>query len=289
MEPTQRNLYCFIDGLRRNGLKASEIHRMIVRAFGEDKISERRVREVVQEFRDGVRESYDRCLGSGRQVSDKRTDLVDYVRAEIEMDQHISIRRLAAIHDTSYGVMYRIVTEDLECMSFNSRYVPHKLTTANKDRRVTCCTDAMDIFNRRNITQRLIHTDEKWVYCLPMGNSKTRMAWVAPGGDIPMIPRRSSMQEKFMIMVACNFEGLSYFKVVNGTVNAEIYTEFLQEMFTSFGTYELRQAGKAILPENAVLFHDNARPHIAQTTRIYIEQITALCYVNHRILQIRTF
>lgn len=272
MEPTKRDLYFFIEGLRRNDYKSTQIHRMICVAFGDGVISERRVQEIAKEFSTGERTHFDRIAGSGRPVSDKRTGLIETVRTNIEQDSRISIRRLAFIHDTSYSMMYDIVSVDLECLSVHSRFVPHKLSEENKANRVSCSKEILKALNTRNIMRRLVHTDEKWIYCIPMGNSATRKCWLIPGGDIPEIARRSTMQKKFMIMVGCNFEGLFYCKVLNrqDTIDSDEYVTFLREMFTSFSTFELRQSGEAILPENMILYHDNARPHVSRTTKDFL-------------------
>ena len=69
-----------------------------------------------------------------------------------------------------------------------------------------------------------------------------------------------------------NFDGLSYYKILDQgiTVNSTIYCEFLTEAFTNFNTYENIQARNAIPVENAILFHDNARPHVSHQTTDFL-------------------
>ena len=272
METTTRDINVFIEGLRRNNFNATQIHGMIVVAFGENIISKRRVQEIVKEFSCGVRQTFDRIDGSGRSISDKRKDLQNAVRIDLQQDPHTSIRRLAAVHDTSYCMMYQIVTEDLQCMSVSNRFVPHKLSDVNKLNRVECCKEILKTMNSRNALKRLIHTDEKWIFCSPMGNPKTRTSWVLPGGDIPTVAKRSTVQAKFMILVACNFDGLFYSKTLNKgtTVDSNEYVAFLKEAFNSFSAYDLQQQRRALIPENCIIQQDNARPHVAANTKNFL-------------------
>ena len=57
-------------------------------------------------------------------------------------------------------------------------------------------------------------------------------------------PRRTPMDMKFMVIVAINFEGLSFYRVLepNETVDSECYMNFLNNAFASFSTCKLRQA-----------------------------------------------
>lgn len=267
MEVTKRDIYVIIETLRRNNSTASEIYRKVVTAWG-DVISERRVREIVQEFSEERRTSFERHRGSGRKVTDKRLGLIEEVQLAIEEDPHLSCRHLALLFDASKSMIYEILSNDLEMMSVNDRIVPYTLSQVNKENRVKCCKEILDALQTRNIKQRLVHTDEKFFYCRPMGSKSTRTSWIGPYGDYPTVARRTTMEKKMLVLVAVNFAGLYHFKVLEfgETVNSDVYMAFLNETFTEFSTYELRASRKAVLWENAVLYHDNARPHVSRAT-----------------------
>ena len=60
--------------------------------------------------------------------------------------------------------------------------------------------------------------------------------------------------------MASNFHGDAYFELVDeGTVTAERYKLFLTNMLTYYGSLQ-----RPIPPENLLLMHDNARPHVAR-------------------------
>lgn len=272
MEPTKHDINVFIHGLTMNNLTAAQIYRYIQTAWG-NIISERRVREIAQEFANGDRTSYERTRGSGRQKTQKRLDLIDQVDEAITEDPHLSSRTLARMFDSSPSMIYRILTEELEVLPVCDRYVPHNLTDVHKENRVLCCREILRAFRTRNIRHRLIHVDEKWIYLRPLGSPSSRIAWVGPYGDLPTIGKRLTTEKKFLILVALNFDGLSYCKVLeNGeTIDSVQYIAFLREVYDSFNTYELQQNGRHISWENSLLYHDNARPHVSHMTTAFLD------------------
>lgn len=271
MELTKRDIYVLIETHRRSGISASETYRIICSAWGDDVISERRVQEIAKEFSSGSRVTFERKSSSRK--SEERQNLVAVIEQEISIDPRLSCRKLAAKYNICHQKVYRIITEDLQLKSVQNRLVPYNLTDAIREKRINCCREFLQIATTRNIKRRLIHSDEKWFYCSPIGSPSTNRAWITPGGDVPTCPRRTPMDKKFMVMVAINFEGLSFYRVLepNETVDSDCYMKFLNDAFASFSTYELRQARTAVLWENSVIQHDNARPHVSSATKRFIE------------------
>lgn len=173
---------------------------------------------------------------------------------------------LAVHFNTNRDLVYRILTGDLGLKSVRCKWVPHELSQVNKDNRVQCCTDMIVTLERRNMKRKLIITDEKWFYSRPIGNSKTNRAWVGRAGDVPQIARRTISDRKLLAMVAVTFEGHSFVKVVNGTVDSDVYIQFIRQVLHHF------QVNHNIQPENAFLQHDNARPHVSHRTNAYLNE-----------------
>ena len=270
MDLTKKDIHVLIESCRRNHMSPSETHDFISTAWG-DVLSLRRVQEIQKEFSEGARTAFDRKKSPSRK-SQERLHLIPIIGEEVWNDPHISCRKLSIIHEVSHQMIFKILTEDLLLKSVSDRFVPHTLSQENKDQRVHCAREFIRASRTRNIKQRMVHTDEKWFYSRPIGCPSTRTSWVTPGGDVPTTARRKFMEKKFMVMVALNFDGLSFFKILeNGeTVDSAKYTSFLDEAFNTFSTYELRQAQKAIFFENCVLQHDNARPHVSHTTQTHL-------------------
>ena len=109
--------------------------------------------------------------------------------------------------------------------------------------RVTLCRDILETLNKRSTFTNMVVIDEKQFYDRPIGNHLTRRKWIKPSGDIPQIPKRSSMDKKHMALVALSFTGLCHAKVLDRgeTVDSNVYVNFLNEMLEKFDTFDLRE------------------------------------------------
>ena len=104
--------------------------------------------------------------------------------------------------------------------------------------------------------------DEKWLYKEPSPCRQNVRAWVGPHGDRPEVPRRIIADDKFHIIVACNFRGEHYFEILprGQNINAERYIQFLTHL------QEVRRRG------HMTIMHDNARPHKAIMTEEFLRE-----------------
>lgn len=254
--------------------KASEIHSIIETAWGEGKISLRRVQEICKEFNDGARTTFSRNEGSGRKKSEKRIVCKEDVMADIQENSRVTVRELAMKYDVPKTTMHDIIRKDLQLKSKLDKWVPHDLSDQHKRQRIECCEEIVNFINAtRNVKRYLLVTDEKWFYEKPMYNFLTRRSWVTPDGDSLKRGRRTISGNKMMVMMALNYDGLSHFKILdkNQTVDSNVYIQFLAETMSQFDSYELRQERRAVSFENVFLQHDNARPHISQATNTYLK------------------
>lgn len=273
MEINSRDINLIVETLRRNNFKGTKIHEIITTAWGDKRISVRRVQQVMTEFGEG-RIQFDRIDGSGRPKSQKRIDLTQMVADEVTVNRRITCYELADKLDTNHRMIYDILTEDLHMRSIQDKWVPHNLSEANKEARVSCCTELIEKFTRRNIHRNLVVADEKWFFCRPVGCPQTRRSWCSADGDVDrdQIPKRLTVDRKFMAIVAVNFDGLSFSTVLerNQSVDSELYTNFLIDTVNSFTNHDLRNERREVSWENMVLMHDNARPHVSRHTQNFL-------------------
>lgn len=273
MELRTCDLNLIIETLRRNEFSGSKIHEIITRAWG-DRISVRRVQQIMNEYKEQHRTNFDRIDGSGRPKSDKRVELIPLVSEELRVNARLTCYELAEMFETNHNLIHKIITEDLDLISVQDKWVPHKLSPANKEARVACCNEIIQSFTRRNIHRYLLVTDEKWFYCRPIGCPQTRRSWISvdEAGDRGEIAKRKTVDQKFMAIVAVNLDGLSFFTVLqrNQSVNSELYTRFLDEAVDSFSTHNLQSQRRAITWENMILMHDNAKPHTSHHTTDFL-------------------
>ena len=161
MQPSTADINCIVETLRRNDFKASEIHRIIVNAWGEEIINDKGIRTITKEFRDGQGTQFSRVEGSGRKRNVERTELVAQVLENVKEDNRITVRELSLKYDVTKDTMWRILKEDLDLKSKSLRWVPHELTAAQKGARVQCCEEMSPAHIARNALCYTVVTEEK--------------------------------------------------------------------------------------------------------------------------------
>ena len=125
---------CIVETLQRNDYKASEIHRIIVNAWGEEIISDKRIRTIItKEFRDGQRTQFSRVEGSDRKRIEERTQSLLHKSWKMlnKKTELQTVRELSLKYDVTKDTMWRILKEDLNLKRKSLRWVLHELA---------CCT-----------------------------------------------------------------------------------------------------------------------------------------------------
>ena len=115
-----------------------------------------------------------------------------------------------------------------------------------------------DNFIERNANHKTIIIDEKLVYLVDVAPKENIRAWVDSAGDRPMVSKRTFSSKKVSVIVASNFNNSLYYVEIlhdGGTVNAEKYLKFLQNMIEQFR--------RELPPWVMTIQHDNARPYAA--------------------------
>lgn len=273
MECSKDKLYFLIESCRRNDMNASEVHHFISAAWPNECPSLVHTRRIMREFRDGTRETFSRQEGCGRKKSEARIENVNTVRRLIEEDGRFTIDNIADILQISHAMVQRIMHEDLEVIWYRNKWVPHVLTDFNKAVRVDRCNELIATMQSRLCKSNMVSVDEKWFYCRKLKPSNRIGTWLteegAAGGDSPaQTARRSTMESKFMAVIAVSQRGHHYFEILNRneSMNAERYVEFLTNMIQFFSTIP-----NPIMAENMRLMHDNARPHVARYTTALLD------------------
>ena len=103
MECTKEKQYFLIETLRRNGMKGTQIHSIIERAWPGDGLSLRRVQEVLKDYEDGERTTFTRTSGSGRPKSMERTE------GRIAVENAFHHQRMKAALETMKKDLHSIV------------------------------------------------------------------------------------------------------------------------------------------------------------------------------------
>lgn len=268
MECTKNEIYFLVETLRRNSMKAVDVYNIIRIAWPEKCLSVVQIRRLMRQFGTGDRETFYRQNGSGRRKSERRLRNIDNVQRCVEQNGNMTVNDMADNLDISHTMVQRILEEDLDVMWYHTKWVPHTLSEANKAVRVDRCNELIDSLQTRSSRLNLVTVDEKFFYCRKIKPANRIGTWlteraVASGYGPCQTPLRSTMEKKFMVIVAVSQIGRHYFEMLEQkeTITAKRYINFLQNMINFF-----QKGNQKILSENMVLMHDNARPHIARDT-----------------------
>jgi len=257
-----------IESLRRCDMTGVDIHNILSKSWPEEAGTVRQIQKIMQGFSSNHRNSFERAKGQGRQMSETRKNNVATVREAVEIDNRLSERRLSRMLNIEKTMVHRILNEDLELIWMKTKWVPHKLNERNYQHRIECCENMLQAFKSRIVKRNLVIVDEKYFYSRYLLPRNDIGSWIGAHGDVERLqtPRRRSVEKKWLVFVAVTLNGVHYFEICEGNVNAEKYIQYLKNMGQYFAT------NAHIQMENMALVQDNARPHVAATTLEFIAE-----------------
>ena len=140
------------------------------------------------------------------------------------------------------------------------KWVPHELTEANKQARVTACQSLLGRCRRFHWLESVITMDEKWVL---YSNVKRRRSWCSKGQQPKPSPKGPLVQKKVMISVwwDCRGGGVIMLDLLpcNTTINKDVYCEQIDRL-------KIALAEKHSNLKKIIYHHDNAPAHRAKKT-----------------------
>ncbi|PNF29274.1 hypothetical protein B7P43_G08953 [Cryptotermes secundus] len=183
--------YC-IKFCQKLGDTQVETIRKIQQAFGDDAMSNSRIKEWYNRFKDG-RTSVDSEPRSGRPSTSRNENVIEQVRTLVMEDRRITVRELANEIGVSIGSVHSILTEDLCMRRVSVKFVPKLLTMEQKQRRLKIAQDMLDNANSNpNFLNTMITGDELWVYGPDMAPCDF---WLFPKLKIPLKGTRFESRE----------------------------------------------------------------------------------------------
>ncbi|GFS56874.1 histone-lysine N-methyltransferase SETMAR [Nephila pilipes] len=102
----------------------------------------------------------------------------------------------------SVGSVFTIMTEDLKKKKLCARFVPHTLTTEQKEHQIASSEDLIAAADEDpNFLKTIVTGDESW--CLEYDPETKRQSseWTSPGKSRPMKVRASKSKTKTMLLV----------------------------------------------------------------------------------------
>ncbi|GFT96320.1 histone-lysine N-methyltransferase SETMAR [Nephila pilipes] len=133
----------------------------------------------------------------------------------------------------SVGSVFTIMTEDLKKKKLCARFVPHTLTTEQKERRIASSEDLIAAADEDpNFLKTIVTGDESW--CLEYDPETKRQSseWTSPGKGRPMKVRASKSKTKTMLLVFFDSRGIIHHEFLRqgSTVTGAFYKDVLHRL-----------------------------------------------------------
>ncbi len=249
---------------------AAETHQMLLQAYGEEAVSKKCVYEWFKRFRDG-KETVEDEPRSGRPSTSRTSDMIEEVREMLARDRRLTLRLMAEELGIGKETVRTIVREDLGKRKICSRFVPHRLTAEQKEKRMECANDFISMCRgNRSFLTTIVTGDETWCYQYDPETKRQSMAWCSPSSPRPSKSRLQKSKVKTMLIAFFDSHGVIHKEFVppGQTVNAAFYEQVLKRLLQRIRRVrpELHRTG------SWVLLHDNAPAHAAIRVRQFLAQ-----------------
>ena len=142
---------------------AVEMIKLINKAYGSTVMSHAIVYWWYACFRDG-REDVKDDARSGRPSTARTDENVESVHHLLTEDRRTTLQMIADRLNIGKETVHRIVTEDLGRRKICARFVPHALTTEQKQERVVYCQNLLLMGLDECFGENIITCDETWCF-----------------------------------------------------------------------------------------------------------------------------
>jgi len=233
--------------------KAREAARNINRAIGQRSVSHTTSADWFNRFKRGDYSLEDQPR-SGRPVEVDLARLVELV----ERDPRQTTTCLAS----ELGCCQTTISRHLNQLGYRPKlgaWVPHELTANQRNLRLDICTSLLTKHRTMSWLDNLITGDEKWILYV---NHTRKRQWVKSDQRPLPTPKPEIHQKKVMLSVWWGVRGVVYWELLpdNTTVTADVYCAQLEKLSERLSSERPDQ-------QKVYFLHDNARPHIAKSTR----------------------
>ncbi|GFS64536.1 histone-lysine N-methyltransferase SETMAR [Nephila pilipes] len=141
----------------------------------------------------------------------------------------------------SVGSVFTIMTEDLKKKKLCARFVPHTLTTEQKEHRIASSEDLIAAADEDpNFLKTIVTGDESW--CLEYDPETKRQSseWTSPGKGRPMKVRASKSKTKTMLLVFFDSRGIIHHEFLRQGSTVTVVKKKDEKDFSNFSDYLLK-------------------------------------------------
>ena len=206
------------------GFKLGKTFTEMQQVYVSDCLSRATINEWFRLFKDG-REHLTDDEGSGqpREAVNESTCNIEKVRQFIKNESKSSVRYMEMELNLSATSIYRILTEHLGLRKVCSRFVPHKLTDAEKALRIQHSKDIIKEAKKdRKFLYSIVTGDETWCFEYDPETKRQSAEWKAPDEPKPKKLRMEKSKIKTLLITFYDSKGIIHKEFVppGKTVNA---------------------------------------------------------------------
>lgn len=242
---------------------AAEAHRELSNVYGDAALSETRCRDWFRRFRSG-----DFAVEDTQREGRPKTFADEELTALLEENHCQTQEELAAV----LGVTRQAISSRLKALGMiqkEGKWIPHELKPRDIERRLVMCELLVQRHNRKGFLHRIVTGDEKWIL---FSNPKRKKSWGSPGHTPTSSARPNIHSSKVMLSIWWDQLGVIYYELLKPgeTITAERYRKQLMSLSQALREKRSEYSSRH---DKVILLHDNARPHVAQPVKNYLNTI----------------
>lgn len=264
--------------LTKEGNTPSQIRERMMCVFGSSCPSEFTIKFWSKQFKLG-RESLEDDARSGRPVSAVTNENVAKVKKIILEDRRVKQWEIARDVGISKERVNEIIHVHLNMSKVSARWVPRMLTAFDKDRRVKCCEEFLEMSrgNEEEIVSKMVTCDETWIRQWDPESKQESLQWKFKDEKPPRKFKVRPSAGKLMATVFWDTEGILLIDYLpkKRTMNAEYYSSLLHQLRDA-----IKEKRRGKLSKGILILHDNAPVHTARTTMLTMKEL-GFDAVNH--------
>jgi histone-lysine N-methyltransferase SETMAR len=208
---------------------------------------------------------------SGRPKTAVTPANIQKIKNLVEVNPHITYAEIEAETSLHPPTIQTILHESLSMKKIASRWVPHELTEAQKNKRVECCQENIKLVNEGKIRLCDIFTgDESWIYHRKIESRKSSASWLSPGQSPTVVVKRNQFEPKSMFSIFFKSTGVLHIDCAcsGEKIDNSYYIENCLKPVVKALKSERSECGA----KNMKILHDNARPHVHQNVNNFLTE-----------------
>lgn len=262
-EPSKQHLREVLLFMFNSKKSAAESHRLLLGTYTEHSISIKMCEYWFRRFKSGDFDIEDKeRSGQPKKFEDEE------LTALLDEDSCQTLRELA----TSLEVDESTVSKRLKAMGMiqkQGNWVPYELKPRDVERRFFICEQLLQRQKRKGFLHRIVTGDEKWVH---YDNPKRKKSWCRPGEPSTSTAKANIHGAKIMLCIWWDQLGVVYYELLQPgeTITGERYRTQLMRLSRALKEKRPQYFERH---DKVILQHDNARPHVAQVVKTYLETL----------------